>query len=84
MNTMKQSSNIGKATAKFLIRGYQQIFSFREPTCRYFPSCSEYTSEAVDHYGVIKGSWISMKRLFRCHPWGNSGYDPVPGRPENV
>jgi len=75
---------IGKKTAKLLIHGYQQLFSFREPTCRYFPSCSEYTDEAIENHGVTKGSWISMKRLLRCHPWGNSGYDPVPIRSKNV
>ena len=84
MNIIKQSPNIGKRTAKLLISGYQQLFCFKEPTCRYFPSCSEYADEAIDRHGVSKGSWISIKRLLRCHPWGNYGYDPVPGRPENV
>ncbi|MCI4591432.1 membrane protein insertion efficiency factor YidD [Sphingobium sp. BYY-5] len=48
------------------------------PTCRYAPSCSEYTIQAVRKYGAIKGSWLGFKRLMRCHPWGGSGYDPVP------
>mgnify|MGYP001191997863 CR=1 FL=1 len=84
MNTRIQTSKNGKKAAKVLIHGYQKIFSYREPTCRYFPSCSEYADEAINRYGITKGSWISLKRLLRCHPWGNSGYDPVPGRPENV
>jgi len=48
------------------------------PTCRYAPSCSEYTILAIRKYGAIKGSWLGFKRLMRCHPWGGSGYDPVP------
>ncbi|QGP79234.1 membrane protein insertion efficiency factor YidD [Sphingobium sp. CAP-1] len=48
------------------------------PTCRYAPSCSEYAIGAIRKYGAIKGSWLGFKRLMRCHPWGGSGYDPVP------
>ncbi|AUW59391.1 membrane protein insertion efficiency factor YidD [Sphingobium sp. SCG-1] len=48
------------------------------PSCRYAPSCSEYAIEALGKYGAIKGSWLATKRLMRCHPWGGSGYDPVP------
>jgi putative membrane protein insertion efficiency factor len=48
------------------------------PSCRYMPSCSEYTIEAVHKHGAIKGGWLGAKRLLRCHPWGGSGYDPVP------
>ncbi|QUT05952.1 membrane protein insertion efficiency factor YidD [Sphingobium phenoxybenzoativorans] len=48
------------------------------PTCRYSPSCSQYAIDALGKYGAIKGSWLAMKRLMRCHPWGGSGYDPVP------
>ena len=48
------------------------------PTCRYAPSCSQYAIEAIGKYGAVKGSWLATKRLMRCHPWGGSGYDPVP------
>lgn len=48
------------------------------PSCRYAPSCSEYAIEAIRKYGAVKGSWLATKRLMRCHPWGGSGYDPVP------
>ncbi|MFO1261304.1 MAG: membrane protein insertion efficiency factor YidD [Sphingomonadaceae bacterium] len=48
------------------------------PTCRYSPSCSHYAIGALQKYGPIKGSWLALKRLLRCHPWGGSGYDPVP------
>lgn len=48
------------------------------PSCRYAPSCSEYAIDALRKYGAVKGSWLATKRLMRCHPWGGSGYDPVP------
>lgn len=48
------------------------------PSCRYVPTCSEYAIEALKKYGPIKGVWLAIKRLSRCHPWGGHGYDPVP------
>ncbi len=48
------------------------------PSCRYAPSCSQYAIDALKKYGAFKGSWLAVKRLMRCHPWGGSGYDPVP------
>ncbi|MBE6334106.1 MAG: membrane protein insertion efficiency factor YidD [Bacteroidales bacterium] len=48
------------------------------PTCRYTPTCSQYAIEALRKHGVFKGSYLTIKRLLRCHPWGGSGYDPVP------
>jgi len=58
---------------------YQNYISpFTPKTCRYEPTCSHYTKEALQKHGVIKGSWLGIKRIFSCHPWGGSGYDPVP------
>lgn len=46
--------------------------------CRFTPTCSAYAMEAIQKYGIFKGGWLALKRLLRCHPWGGSGYDPVP------
>ena len=48
------------------------------PACRYTPTCSQYAQEAIRKYGPFKGGWLALKRILRCHPWGGSGYDPVP------
>jgi putative membrane protein insertion efficiency factor len=50
--------------------------------CRYYPSCSAYALRAVSVHGAMKGSWLAVRRLLRCHPWSPGGYDPVPGTPE--
>ena len=64
-----------------LLRGYRLLISpLYGQVCRYHPSCSAYALEAVTVYGSIKGSWLSLRRLARCHPWADGGYDPVPDR----
>ena len=61
------------------IRAYQAFISPLLPTsCRYLPSCSNYSHDAVTRYGVVRGAWLGAKRLARCHPFGGQGYDPVP------
>ena len=49
------------------------------PSCRFTPTCSAYAMEALERHGAIRGSWLSVRRILRCHPWGGSGFDPVPG-----
>ena len=66
-----------------LIKFYQKCLSPILPNvCRYTPSCSEYFIQALQIHGVIKGSWLGIKRILRCHPWGGQGYDPVPEKKE--
>ena len=68
-----------KTLAQSLVRIYQGGISPYLPTvCRYAPTCSQYSYEAIGRYGVLKGVWLTMNRLARCHPLGGAGYDPVP------
>lgn len=62
-----------------LIKFYQLCISpFTPPSCRYTPTCSQYALEALRKHGLFKGGWLALRRILRCHPWGGSGYDPVP------
>jgi putative membrane protein insertion efficiency factor len=54
------------------------ISPLKPATCRYTPTCSEYAIQAVRKHGIFKGGWLALRRIARCHPWGGSGYDPVP------
>lgn len=61
-----------------IIKIYQWFSKFTPPVCRFTPTCSQYTIEAIQKYGVLKGGWLGVKRICRCHPWNKGGYDPVP------
>lgn len=61
------------------VRFYQLVISPWMPnSCRYHPTCSRYSIEAFENHGALKGLWLTVKRISRCHPWGDEGYDPVP------
>ncbi|MFT5833755.1 MAG: putative membrane protein insertion efficiency factor [Cognaticolwellia sp.] len=62
-----------------IIKIYQLFISpLLPPSCRYTPTCSRYTVEAIKKYGPFKGGWLGLRRIMRCHPWGGHGHDPVP------
>ncbi|MCE2740642.1 MAG: membrane protein insertion efficiency factor YidD [Sphingobacteriales bacterium] len=63
----------------WLIKCYQLVISPLLPNaCRYTPTCSEYSIQALQKYGPLKGFWLGLKRIARCHPWGSHGHDPLP------
>ncbi|MBQ6651877.1 MAG: membrane protein insertion efficiency factor YidD [Prevotella sp.] len=83
MNALKQiSRTLSQALTWVLllpVRFYQYCISpLTPPSCRFTPTCSEYARQAITKHGPMKGLWLATRRILRCHPWGGSGYDPVP------
>lgn len=71
-----------KQAAAALIRFYQRFVSpLLGPNCRYHPTCSTYALESIERHGMLRGGWLGVRRICRCHPWHDGGYDPVPGAP---
>ena len=60
------------------VRGYQKVTAGRPSPCRFDPSCSTYALEALERHGAARGTWLTLRRIVRCHPWGGHGWDPVP------
>jgi len=68
----------------WIVRAYQRYISpLTPPSCRYTPTCSQYSIEALQKHGLLKGGWLAIKRIASCNPWGGSGYDPVPEKDDS-
>jgi hypothetical protein len=68
-----------KTLSLLMLRGYQYaIRPLLGANCRFYPSCSDYAREAIERYGVLKGAWLALRRIGRCHPYHPGGFDPVP------
>ena len=65
-------------TLHLIVRAYRRVTEGRPSPCRFDPSCSAYALEALERHGALRGSWFTLRRLLRCHPWGGMGFDPVP------
>ena len=78
MGTKLKKENLAQKIILGLIKIYQKFSKLTPSTCRFYPTCSAYTYEAIQKYGVIKGGFLGVKRILKCHPYHKGGYDPVP------
>lgn len=80
-----EMQTIFKYVLIILIKGYRLILSpILGPSCRFQPTCSSYALEALEKHGLIRGTWLTIKRLAKCHPWGDYGIDPVPEKKDEI
>lgn len=70
--------SVAARALRAMVRAYQHLRAGRPSPCRYQPTCSAYAVEALEVHGAWRGSWLALRRLGRCHPWGGHGWDPVP------
>ncbi|MCM1033271.1 MAG: membrane protein insertion efficiency factor YidD [Odoribacter sp.] len=79
MNPLKILDRLTARLLRLTVIFYQRCISPMTPqSCRFTPTCSQYALEAFQRHGAVKGLWLTLRRISRCHPWGGSGYDPVP------
>jgi putative membrane protein insertion efficiency factor len=82
--TTRNTANPAAKASLGLVRAYQKLVSpLLRDNCRYYPTCSHYTYEAIEVHGAARGSWLGIKRISRCHPFHAGGVDPVPGTPDS-
>ena len=82
MTLVGAAAAIVNVVLRVAIRAWQLLLApVLPPSCRFEPSCSHYAEEAIASHGPARGSWLALRRVCRCHPWGGSGYDPVPDSP---
>jgi putative membrane protein insertion efficiency factor len=78
VTTRPTSSSLAARVLMLPIRAWRLVSVHLPPRCRFYPSCSAYALEALERHGAIRGLWLAVRRLARCHPWGGGGIDPVP------